>query len=119
MLPPLHAQDHIVAGQIDLHHYMPLRHNLQQVERAVLVHHVHAVADPLRARYLDRLPYVEVQAFGRHQPGRELARMQRHRHVRVQGTQRRDHLHVQRIVRHRVLGILRLYQVDPDVMRMR
>ena len=72
------AENDLVAGEIDLHQHALVRHVLQEVVGAVLVHDVDAVADTVGPRLLHGEPHMAAKAFGRHQPRRQLARVQGH-----------------------------------------
>ena len=78
-----HAENHVVAGQRDLDEDLLRRHLAQQPDRVVLVHHVHAVADPQRVALPDGFADMKTQRLGRHHALDDLTGVQRDADGRV------------------------------------
>ena len=70
------AENHVVAGEVDLDQHALVGHGLQQLVRLVFVHHVDAVTDAIGSGLLDGKADVAAQALRRHQPRRKFAGMQ-------------------------------------------
>jgi len=106
-----YAQNAIVRAEIGLHHHVLRGHLLEQAGGIVLIGQIDAVADALGVAQLDGLADVEAQPIGRRQARRQLAGVQADVHLRVDGVQVVEHLHLQGIVAHgdeAVLGMTKL-----------
>ena len=115
----LNAEDSIVAGQVDLDHDVFVRHLFQQIVGTVLVHHVHAMADAPRMAQFDGLADMEAKAAGRHQARRKLPRMKADVYLWVDAVQIVEHPHLQVVVLHGPIAVLRHHEVDTDHARIR
>src|SRR4029077_16535851 len=109
MILAAHAEDHIVAGEVDLDCGGLPPHLVEQLVAAPLVGERDTVPDAPRARDFDRLADVEGQILRRHKTEPQLTRVQRDRHVLRQEA---DHLHVARIVLTRDAIVLRTDEVQ-------
>src|ERR1035437_5041503 len=101
MLWPAPAQDDIVAGQADFHHYIAVGHLLQKLEGATFVHHVNAMSDAFGVPLLYRIAHMKLQVLGWDKTLDELARMQRDVHMRIALVKVIEHAHVQGKISHR------------------
>ena len=87
---------------------------MQQTKRIVFVEHVNAVADALRVTEVDGLANMEAQARRRHHARRKFTRVQRDVDLRINRVQVVEHLHLQVVVAHGDVAVLRHHEVDAD-----
>ena len=118
MVFALDAQNHIVGGEVDLHHNVFRGKLLQQFVRTVFIHHIHPMTDALRVAQFDGFANMEFQSIRRHQSRREFARVQRHAHLGINAVEIIQHLHVQVIVAHGKVAIFRHHKVQTHYPRI-
>ena len=76
MIAAFHPEYHRVAGQIDLNRDAPFRHGFQKRGGIGLISDINAVPDPAGPRDHHRLLDMKRQIARRHQPQRDLSRME-------------------------------------------
>ena len=130
MLRPANAENDVVAGETDFHHYIAVGHLLQELEWATFVHHVNAMSDAFGMTLLYRIAHMKLQVLGRDKalvtavpnPERaldEFARVQRDVHMRITLVKVIEHAHVQRKISHGDIPVFRHHQVQAQHVRVR
>src|SRR5215813_7263510 len=94
------AEDHVIAGQIDLYHHVFSCHLFQQFVRTIFVHYVHAVANALRVCLLDGQTNMTTKSAWEHQSGRKFPCVETDMDFGIEIVQETDYTHVQRVVSH-------------------
>ncbi len=111
MVVAANAENHVVAGQVDLDRDMAIAHFRQQAGGVLLIHDIHAMADSFGVPQFDGLADMKAQPIGRHEPRRKFARMQRDVHAGVDALRVVDHRHVQMVIGHRGVAVFRLHEI--------
>src|ERR1017187_7882301 len=119
MLRPANAEDDVVAGETDFHHYIAVGHLLQELEWATFVHHVNAMSDAFGMTLLYRIAHMKLQVLGRDKALDQFARVQRNVHMRITFVKVIEHAHVQRKISHRYIPVFRHHQVQAQHVRVR
>ncbi len=112
MVAAADAEDHVVAGEVDLDQHAFVGHGLQQLAGFVFVHHIDAVTDTVHAGLFHRKPDMAAQSFRRHEARRELSGMQADANLRIQRAQESDHAHLLGIVGHGAMPIFFADEID-------
>lgn len=114
MVGAFDVEDDIVAGEIDLHHDVAFGHFADELLAVVFPESVDTVADTFRMGGFDGEADVVAEAEGSNEAGSEFACMERNVHLRIQIMEPANPAHLQGVIVHGGISVLRHDVVEAE-----